>query len=111
MPNNDEFCKKCGRIIQGKFAPEWHTGDECKFAYAYLVHDGFGCDTGCCGHRLFACDDSGKVLDNVFEFTHADKWCNDVANNEDARLWCEAVISVHWPNIPIRYDLCSISDD
>lgn len=35
-----------------------------------VYHDGYGCWTGCCGHRIELQDDGGQVIESSFEFGH-----------------------------------------
>lgn len=37
-----------------------------------IKHEQFGCDCGCCGHRVYWEDDAGHVINGEFEFRHDD---------------------------------------
>ncbi len=64
-------CERCGRSFprEGRLAHE-----ECdKRAVVYLAveHGGYGCETGCCGHRVVAYDaDDHEVMRGPFSFDH-----------------------------------------
>lgn len=53
-----EGCDPCKRKLEG--------------AVVYVVHDGYGCDTGCCGHRLYIEAADGTTLASEFDFYHCD---------------------------------------
>lgn len=37
----------------------------------YVVyHSEYGCDTGCCGHRIVLRDDDGQYVDSGWDFDH-----------------------------------------
>lgn len=38
-------------------------------AAVIVYHEGYGCDTGCCGHRVELTEDSGRVREE-FSFDH-----------------------------------------
>jgi hypothetical protein len=91
-----EKCNKCGRE---RSVHNPRTGNKCDAAYFYVVHDYYGCDTGCCGHRVILCDESDNELDREWDFEHFD-------NNEEI----ESFGKQFYPNIPCRFDLCKTAD-
>ena len=94
------ICPKCGRNRK-QHRPK--GGNICDATYSYAVHDGYGCDTGCCGHRLYLCDKDGNELDSDFEFDHP--------YNEDHTQFAIDLCKNRWPYIEVRIDLCEIIDD
>lgn len=61
-------CNRCGRKIVGGGVP-WHNCIE-HVVKMRVVHDNYGCDTGCCGHRIYGYDDRGVEVFDRFEFAH-----------------------------------------
>lgn len=55
-------------------APHMEGHDLCKLevqgGQVYYVHDYYGCDTGCCGHRVVVEDAKGRERLSVFDFMH-----------------------------------------
>jgi hypothetical protein len=49
----------------------------------YYVHDGYGCESGCCGHRIYICNKDGGVEWTEFDFMHnketLDEWVKELA--------------------------------
>lgn len=39
---------------------------------SYVVHDYYGCDSGCCGATIYLVDENDDVLDSKFEWLHYD---------------------------------------
>ena len=71
--------------------------------YGYVVHDSFGCDTGCCGHRFYLADLNGHVVCSSFEFTHP--YGNMHGFREDIKNWGRE------NGVPIHWGECELSDD
>jgi hypothetical protein len=74
-------CRFCGRLAHNvpyyqsrgdgsgpAFPPDNPLSQ--KIAYAYGVHRGYGCDTGCCGHEYYLCAEDGEILFSEFDFFH-----------------------------------------
>lgn len=90
---NEEICQRCQRVVhQTEKHPHW-----CKAAYGYVVHDSYGCDTGCCGHGIYVCDENDKVMDYEFSFSHPD-------SEEGRQAFCQEELEEHFPGI-----LCDLS--
>lgn len=73
-----------------------------------VYHDTYGCDTGCCGHRI--------ELDNgneAFEFEHPyrapdkKKWAIELAKDIVREKWPKCFNSIDWGNI----DFEDVSND
>jgi hypothetical protein len=69
----DLFCPVCRRervTRSGTCA----TADLCRLEVVggsvRFYHDYYGCDTGCCGHRITVADATGRVRASDFEFAH-----------------------------------------
>jgi len=73
-----------------------------KPAYSYIVHDSYGCESGCCGHVLYLCDKDNNILESKFEFSHP--------YGEDYNTYAESMCKGKW-SVPVRLDLCEINDD
>ena len=71
--------------------------------YAYVVHDFYGCDSGCCGHRAYLVDaDGNQVAHSAFAFDHpygtpTDEYAIEFCRNE-------------WPGVDVHLDECQVSD-
>jgi len=80
--------------------------------YAVRVfHSLYGCDTGCCGHRVEIKDDGGNV-NSAFEFTHpwsedVAGWARSVAEDVIGREWPDCLASIDWSTL----DVSEVSDD
>lgn len=95
-------CPKCDRQF---LTPKTkRNGNLSRAAYCYVVHDYYGCDTGCCGHIGYLCDDNNEILDEHFVFVH-----NYL--HEDNNKWIQEFLSDIWPKIPIHYNKCNVGDD
>jgi hypothetical protein len=80
-----ERCGRCGRPRE-KPAHEDAICAPCRGeiaravgGIAYVVHDYYGCESGCCGHRAYVEDARGNVLDSEFEFLHDEEQALDMA--------------------------------
>lgn len=69
-------CDVCNRIIKGsskKFTFDTRAKILCKFekpVKIYIQHTGYGCDTGCCGHKTEIEFENKIYLDLGFQFEH-----------------------------------------
>jgi hypothetical protein len=52
----------------------------------YVVHEGYGCDTGCCGHRLYVEEARGNSVWSEFEFVHDVEFCRNWAGETAQQL-------------------------
>ena len=96
----ETVCKRCGRTV---YHGEGEYGNPAAGAYAYVVHDFYGCDSGCCGHVVYLCDADEHVIDSHFEFTHP--------YEGDMNEFCRDFVESVWPGVECRLDLCEPSDD
>jgi hypothetical protein len=63
-----DHCPTCDRPVQEK---HHKTRTHRPIVSVSYRHEGYGCDTGCCGHVLFALDDRGGVVSvGDFNFMH-----------------------------------------
>lgn len=87
------------------YLEEWelpHMNDPKVGAYSYIVHDLYGCESGCCGHALYLCNLKGDIIKSQWIFSHP--------YGEDKNIWAEQMCRAEW-NVPVRLDLCKVSDD
>jgi hypothetical protein len=97
----NSLCPRCGRII-GHYSHA-RSGNLRRGEYAYIVHDYYGCDTGCCGHKAYLCDEDGQIIDEVFKFIHPGRMSKkEFVSSYIHSLWC---------NIKIDWEKCEISDN
>ena len=62
------ICKQCGRPVYDNFC---RHGTPMSASYCYVVHDFYGCDTGCCGHIAYLCDENDNIIaQSDFNFFH-----------------------------------------
>jgi hypothetical protein len=77
-----------------------------------VYHSYFGCDTGCCGHRVeLTVDDKSMDVGN-FEFGHPynedlKEWATALAKEEIQRECPECLESIDWDTI----DFQEVSED
>lgn len=68
-----QFCEVCRRprnavvVTDGIHKPCMQRMEGGSVRYH---HDFYGCDTGCCGHRMILTDAKGNEVWSEFEFTH-----------------------------------------
>ena len=95
-----DTCERCGRPVS-KYGTHFHPED---ISYAYVVHDFYGCDTGCCGHRVYFCDKEDRTLSSHFTFSHPYGDPKEV-------FWKDCLQDTEFPEAPLRLDLCEVVDD
>jgi len=99
----ETICWRCDRPIlhpgQGP-SRELH-GDLVK---VYVVHAGYGCDTGCCGHRAVAEDSQGHECAAQFEFDHP-------SYSDDFHTWARSFANHAFPGVPLDWEGCEVIDD
>lgn len=89
-----EIHEECGRPILSPLTKSPTIVNPFNLAYFYVKHAYFGCDTGCCGHRVFYVDKDGREYGNDFEFDHYDcdnaigeeEWARSLQSRDKARL-------------------------
>lgn len=65
---NRAHCKNCGR--ERKMITNPWPGSAKPPVAIEVVHDYYGCDTGCCGHRIIFVDEDGKEVVSHWTFSH-----------------------------------------
>ena len=96
-----ETCTQCGRE---HYVPDRAPRPWCG-AYATVEHEFHGCDTGCCGHRVYLFDEEGHEVDrSKFEFDHP--WSDQILEE-----FCRELAEEHFPGIPLRLEECDAHDD
>jgi hypothetical protein len=74
-----DYCPVCHRPrfhtpVTLLVAPDMEGHDLCKLEIrggrVYYVHDYFGCESGCCGHKVVVEDAKGSVRASEFMFEH-----------------------------------------
>lgn len=60
------ICLKCGR-------KRHESPSECEGRPVRVLHGGYGCDTGCCGHRVVAEYEAGYTVDDGETFFEHDR--------------------------------------
>lgn len=69
-----------------------------------VLHDNYGCETGCCGHSAIVRDKNQNSLDNrAFSFDHWDPV--QMTRQEFIDEVAEAVLS-EYRRLPVAYDDC-----
>ena len=101
------LCPKCNRRVWGETEhPLCVSSDVTKI---YVVHDFYGCDTGCCGHQVTVINTRGEKL-SFFHFDHpyyeSDKsfikrMIKDTFNSQHLELDFDL----------IDYESCELSED
>lgn len=76
-----------------------------------VMHEGFGCQTGCCGHRVYV-DDRDTGESSRFVFGHAglgDDLLNYAKQLVRKKFGEEHVADLDWENsCVVTYDECSL---
>lgn len=72
---------------------------------AYLVHDAYGCDSGCCGHRLFLTDETGAILESAFVFDHF--YSAHMSEEE----WIASTLKNEWKDCEVDFEQCKVGYD
>lgn len=97
-------CEVCGRPILHKTLLR---GGDRKYHlnHVRVVHDYYGCDTGCCGHSLIGYDCHGKEVYEKFEFDHP----NGEDYDEFARRFVSSILGEHH-GVTILFGQCEVND-
>lgn len=111
MAMSEKTCERCGRRIWYRESARCNPCDwlAAQTVTVYANHEGYGCDTGCCGWRFTAEDERRIEFDHTFEFMHyaylsgdaADRW---EALEQDARSWAGKNGRTH--GVTFARDLC-----
>ena len=101
-PNNmkKETCTRCNRSRREHQSSDAST---CDAAYAYVVHDYYGCDSGCCDHSIMLCNSNNKIIERHFEFSHP----YGENHQQCAIEWCKH----YWPEVPVNLNECKIIEE
>ena len=96
-------CPRCGREQSGGgHAFYMHRMETVS---VYVVHDYYGCDTGCCGHRVIGLDASGEVVSTSWEWAHPD------LKRESKEEFVRRVVLYSWPEtMPIMMERSEAAD-
>lgn len=95
-------CERCGRPVL--FPLPERNGVKRHVVSARVVHEYYGCDTGCCGHVVNGYDCDGKeVWSSSFHFDHP--------YFGDKKVWAEAFAANELPGVPLDWDNSEVSDD
>lgn len=73
-PGNGEKCPRCRRLGPHRnfeYDGSWHCVFPKDVLEIRIAHEGYGCDTGCCGDVLYVIS-RGGVEKRIFEFGHHD---------------------------------------
>lgn len=97
-----EICDHCNRPILYPVGSASHNGHG-PIAAVYVVHNGYGCDTGCCGHSVIAVDERDSVIHESFEFAHP--------YSEDYETFAKELAHEYFPHAPFDWERCEVSDD
>jgi hypothetical protein len=101
-----DVCPKCGRNLFHQPQHErWCAYDltKCK---AYVVHEYYGCDTGCCGHKGYLRDENGLIVDwTDFSFAHP----YDMSD-ENKRRFVESMVG-RWSDVEVDWERCELYED
>ena len=93
-----EICKRCGRprSATGHNSLKWgHAYEAAHVTKSYVVHDYYGCDTGCCGHSVIGLDEQGHEIFREFEFAHP--WSSDTPEGRSS--WARDLARTHLPDV------------
>jgi hypothetical protein len=73
-----------------------------------VYHDFYGCDTGCCGHRI----EAGNNVDFGFSFAHP--YLYNLLTNEETRKFITQIVTEELGADHVKdidFDQCIILDD
>jgi hypothetical protein len=93
-----ETCKNCGRTVATALLPpgRYHG----RVVTATVQHDEFGCDSDCCGHRIYGYDARGEEVCLRFDFAHPDSNAP-----EDLRRFAEEMVAaVFGPDVALNME-------
>jgi hypothetical protein len=65
-----------------------------------IKHDYYGCDSGCCGHKLILYDAQDHKVAEDFEFVHA--------GDDDPLTWARSWAEHAFPMLTFREDLMNV---
>lgn len=75
-----------------------------RIQYTTVEHDSHGCETGCCGHIVYAFDAQGTVLHkSPFQFTHP--------YGDDHQIWAEDLARTFFPDAVFNWKESAVLDD
>ena len=96
-----KICKNCYREITSEPKPYDNTHGQ--LVKSYVQHESYGCDTGCCGHSVYAEDVNGNRCRSRFEFDHPDK--------ADEKEWGEMIAKQYFLDVSYSHEDSSFSND
>lgn len=103
------FCGRCGRSIT-------HPSVDCReregrARYVVVRHDLYGCDSGCCGHRIVAYDEGGRQVGSVFSFSHPSSDVLLGGHVDDPETWARDEAAAFFPHVDVYWGGCEVLDD
>lgn len=93
-----KICPRCGRARYT--TPHANNCDQIK--KVVVKHDSYGCDSGCCGHRIIACGENGEMVEEDFDFTHP--------YDESPKIFALSLADRHYPGVELGWEECEIFD-
>lgn len=97
-----ETCERCGRPVL--FPLSERDGVKRHVVSARVVHQFYGCDTGCCGHVVYGDDcDGNEVWSSHFHFDHP--------YGDDKVTWARSLAAEDLPEVPLNEADSEIHDD
>lgn len=101
MREDPKTCEHCGRPVLYPQRPTRGTAHH--VVSAHVVHGYYGCDTGCCGHRVIGVDCKGVKVFDEFDFSHP--W------SDEKETWARSFADKHLPGVPLDFAKCEITTD
>lgn len=97
------ICDRCGRPVLAHYTPIGRAPVHVETAA--VVHSFYGCDSGCCGHRVVGYNCDGiAVEEGRFEFDHP--------SGESREAFAERMVrAAYGDSVTVRLDECEILDD
>jgi hypothetical protein len=99
-----EICAFCARPVQQRAT----DCDHGQAVTSYVVHDSYGCDSGCCGHRIIGLDKQGQVVFSKFDFGHPYHSTKDDGFWQE---WAHMLARTLLPTATFDWEKSNVSDD
>lgn len=82
--------------------------EKCKDTHSvvscFVAHEYFGCDTGCCGHKIYGLDKNDHEIFSHFEFDHLGEGMTE-------EEFVQTIVGKHLPGIQVDWKRCDIRGD
>ena len=104
--NDTKRCSNCNRAIAWPVPPDtkpYQIHEPIEFCY--VVHAGYGCDTGCCGHSVYGGNSRHDEVCHRFEFSHPNRCDGDLIR------WARDIAAQVFPNVRFDEARCEVLDD